>query len=169
MNECCVKLEVGDWNVCWAGLKDRCWIRESSLLDTWELLLDTWEFVAGYVSSLGGGEQNRWSEVRWIGERRWGERQWRVVIKREVDSYDVAWCRTWRGVRLNVTEREVERGVLSGRTWCAERKNVMTRWLQTWITELCFTRLVLLSWTRSCVYVTFYCFEVTDVRRTDMP
>ena len=32
-----------------------------------------------------------------------------------------------------------------------------------------YTVYIALSWTQSCVNVTFYCFEVTDVRRTDMP
>ena len=120
VNEWCVELEAGNWNVRWAGVSVR-WKRECSLLDTWE-------FVAGYVrvrerkwaESVSGTEQNRWAELM-------RERKWRVVRKREVDSYDVVWCRTWRAVRLNVADSVVE------------RKNVMTRWLQTWITELCFT------------------------------
>ena len=119
-----LRLETGmfverAWVIVAGYVKVRCWIRESCCWIRESSLLDTWEFVSG-------SEQIRWAEVSKIGERNWAEsvsgteqnrwaelmreRKWRVVIKREVDSYDVAWCRTWRGVRLNVAERAVERG-----------------------------------------------------------
>ena len=148
VNECCVRLEVGDWNVRWAGVSDRCWIRESCCWIRESSLLDTWEFVSG-------SEQIRWAEVSKIGERNWAEsvsgteqnrwaelmreRQWRVVSKREVDPCDVAWCRTWRGVRLNVAERAVERGGVCG--WTEERDDSVTSDLNHWALfySLCFT------------------------------
>ena len=161
VNECCVELEVGDCNVRW--LKREFVVWSVSVRGWWKRECSVrggeqtrWAELSGigersWAESVSGGDQNRWAEVRWAAvtsrAQTWGWLVWRIV-RRAKEGIETS-GETWRSVRLNVAERAVERGESCGWTWG--------------------TRFVLLSWTRSCVNVTFYCSEVTDVRRTDMP
>ena len=109
-----------EWVLCgtWSwGLECSLSRRECSLIEAWVRWLKR-EFVGWSVRVHSWIRENSWAELM-------RERKWRVVSKREVDSYDVAWCRTWRGVRLNVAERVVERGGACGWTWRSVRLNVV--------------------------------------------